>query len=395
MEEERNLLDYAYVLIKWRRLIVASVLGVSLATAGITLVLPEKWKASTTLLPPEEEIDQFGLSMLLAATVPGNLGRLMGSSTPAERLITILESKKILGGIVDRFDLMAEYGSTNRDLAIEMLDENVERELGRDGTLAVEVEASSPPLAADLANALAAELDVVNREHRSQQARLLRQFLEERMEVVQEEFRQSSQALQRFQEVYGLVDLETQTAAAVEVVQNIVQELTLLDAKLGVVRQQLKADHEERRLLELEAAEIRRQLQLLIGDLEVRTGEEVQATLRALAPPLKELPELGLEYAQLALDVKIKEGMVGYLGTKLEEVRYKEALDTPTLQVLDLATPPQIRSAPRRTLIVLVAAFVSLAVSTVLAFVCESLGRLSAENQEKIEAIRQVLRPRR
>ena len=45
MDEERNLLDYVYVLAKWRRLVVVSVLAVSAITAGISLVLPEAWTA--------------------------------------------------------------------------------------------------------------------------------------------------------------------------------------------------------------------------------------------------------------------------------------------------------------------------------------------------------------
>ena len=396
MEEERNLLDYVYVLVKWRWLIFTSVLVVSLVTAGITMLLPEKWTASSTLLPPEDELDQFGLSMLITSAVPGNLGGLMGSATPAERLMTLLTSKRVLGAIVDRFGLIQDYGSLNRDLAIETLDEDVERELGRDGTLSIEVEASSSELAADIANALTAELDAVNRQVKNRQAATLRRFLEERMELVQEEIEESGRDFQRFQEEHDLVDIEVQTAATVELARNIVQELTLLEVKLGVVRQQLNPEHEERRLLELEVEELRRQVQFLVGDLEKQVADQVEETtpLRSLGPPLRELPELGREYGRLALELKIKEQIVTFLGAKLEEAKYKEALDTPTITVLDPATTPQIRSAPRRTLIVLMAAFISLAMSTVLAFIFESIGQLGRENQEKIEAIRQLLRSR-
>ena len=70
----------------------------------------------------------------------------------------------------------------------------------------------------------------------------------------------------------------------------------------------------------------------------------------------------------------------------------QEAQDTPTILVLDPAVPPEFRSAPRRTLIVLVAACTSLVVSVVLAFALEALGRLSRENRAKIQEIRQLLR---
>ena len=90
MEYERNLLDYVYVLVKWRRLIVVSVLAVSLVTAGITLILPNSWTARTSLLPPEEDGNQFGLSSLLTSALPAGLGGAIGAGTPNELLSSIL-----------------------------------------------------------------------------------------------------------------------------------------------------------------------------------------------------------------------------------------------------------------------------------------------------------------
>ena len=113
------------------------------------------------LLPHEEDAGNLEMSMLMSAAVPGNIGGLLGQSTPGERLVTILKSRRVLGAMVDRFGLVVDYGVPNRDLAMETLAELVETELGSGGTLKVQAEASSAKLAADLANGLAAELDVV------------------------------------------------------------------------------------------------------------------------------------------------------------------------------------------------------------------------------------------
>jgi uncharacterized protein involved in exopolysaccharide biosynthesis len=109
---------------------------------------------------------------------------------------------------------------------------------------------------------------------------------------------------------------------------------------------------------------------------------------------MSDLPERGFEYARLSLNVKMKEEIVGFLGARLEEARLKEAKNTPTLQVLDAATPPKVRTAPRRTLIVLLAAALSLIMSTLLAFLLESWKRLKSDNQDKLEAIDDLLKPR-
>jgi len=393
MKEEANLLDYVYVLVKWRRLIWVSVLAVALVTALVSLILPQEWKSSTTLVPPEEELDQVGLGMLLNSAMPFNLGGLGGQPASAEKLVTLLKSRRVLGAMVDRFGLVEGYGVPHREQAIEQLDEYIEEELGRDGTLKIEVRAASPELSAQLANALAQELDAVNREYKRRQARALREFLEIRVQVVRQELEEGGRAFQRFQEEYGLVDLEEQTAAAVEVVKNVVMAQVEQEVKLGVLRQQLAAGHEERWLVEAEVGELEKQLLGMTGDTSARTDTLAAGIQRqALGPQLRALPELGFQYTKLGLELKVKEEIIRFLGTKLEEAKYKEALNTPTLQVLDEATPPKYRSAPRRALMVVVAAACSLVLSAVLAFVLESLGQAGQRHQEQVAQIRALLR---
>ena len=390
-QEERNLLDYIYVLVKWRRVIIVPVLVVTAAAAAVSLVLPKAWTARTTLLPPEEEGEQLGLSMLLGPALSSNLTGLVGG-TPSERLVTILGSKRVLGAVVERFGLIEEYGAPNRDLAIEMLDDRVEEELAADGTLIIDVTASNPTMAAEMANEIARQIDVVNRSRKSGQAGALREFLHQRLQATEGELRGSGLALQQFQEKHGLVDIEAQTNATVEVVRTIVQELALLEVELSVLSQSLDSEHEERKLKELEVGALHDQLLKMRGDMQVKRDGALSSALETLGPPLNSLPQLGFEFAQLSLDMTLKEQIIGFLGAKYEEARYREALNTPTIQVLDKATPPAMRSAPRRTVLVVLAAAVSLVVSVLVAFALETSTRLEGEQLAKIESIKQTWR---
>ena len=389
MQEEKNVLDYVYVLAKWRRLIIYPVFFVVLAAAGVALLLPERWQADTMLLPSEEEPGSFEISMLLGSTMPGGgLGGLLGQATPGERLLTVLKSRRVLGAMVDRFELVQDYGAPNREQAIETLREEVEAELSRDGALRIQVEASSPHLAADLANALAMELDNVVRDNKRTQASDLGLFLAQRMETVQREIEVKAVGLQRFQEASGVIDLEAQTAAMVDLTQHIVQELALLEVKLGIAQRQLSPEHEERRMLEIEADELRKQLARAVGAPGIKRAARAGDTFSALGPSLREWPSLGLEYAQLTLELKVSEQVLVFLAAQLEDAKYRRAQDAPMLQILDPAVAPEFRSAPSRTLIVLIAAGLSLVCGVVLAFFFESLGQLSQNNREKLVAIR-------
>ena len=384
-EEENNLLDYAYVLIKWRRMIIWSVVVVSLATAGISLILPKQWTARGVIMPPEEDLDQFNLSALRAAGVPTNLAGLVGASTPADNLKTYLELNRMRGAIVDRFNLIEGYDAPHRERAIELLGENTAIELEREGAVVIEIAASSPQMAADMVNATMAEVDAFNRQLKSKQATKLREFLEKRLQVRRSELRESGTILLQFEQQSGLVDLEAQTQAIVDVAKNLVGELSMVEVNLEVIDHWVKPDNEERRALGLKRDALRQQLQQLVGG---DAGEREQM----LGPSLRAVPQLGFRHAELTLDLEIRKEVALFLGTKLEEARYREHLNTPTLHVLDVATPPETRSAPRRTLMVVIAFVLSLVLSTVLAFTFESWVRLGEQNRDRMDAIRRVWR---
>ena len=50
----RYLVDYAAVLVRWRKLIVVNFIVVTLAAVIVSLLLPKWYKATTSLLPPKE-----------------------------------------------------------------------------------------------------------------------------------------------------------------------------------------------------------------------------------------------------------------------------------------------------------------------------------------------------
>ena len=392
--EPRDLLDYLLVLAKWRRLLIAGTLLATVAGAGVSLVLPERWTARTSLLPPEEEAVGIGRSLLQApSALPLGLAGLAGLAIPSERLLTLLESRRLLGLAVDRHGLVEVYGAPHRDAAVEWLSEAVESELGDDGSLVVRATAESPQLAADLAATLAALLDSLNREYRQRQASSLRAFLESRVRSTREELGADAARLRGFQDAHGVVDIESQTAAAVDVAKGLALELALKEVELGVLSRQLAPEHADRQALAIRVQELDRQLQALVGDLSRRVGREPgPPEERPLGPPLKAMPAVMQEYAALTLQVKMREEVLLFLGARLEEAKLREARDTPTLQVLDPATPPKTRSAPRRALLTAAAGGSAAVLLTLLVFLLEGWQRDGAGRRDRLEAIRDQLK---
>ena len=381
---EKNLLEYLLVIVRWRQVIFWPAIVINILCVIIVFVLPEKWEADTTLIPVENDNNSLELNMLMGANLPGGLTGLLGQATPGERLITLLNSRRVLGMIVDEFNLIADYGVESRELAIQQFRDNIKSELTRDGALKISVEASSADAASSIANALGRELDRVNRKNQQSQASELAEFLDDRMQSVQQGIEQKVISLQRFQQEKGIVDVAAQTSALFELTQRLVQEIALLEVKLGVASSRLHADHEERQILEMEIDELRGQLLEVVGS---RVQNE-SSTYAAIGPSIREWPTLALEYSQLVMELKIDEQVLTFLSAQLEDTKLSRAQDTSTLSVLDPAVTPEIRSFPNRTLILIISVALTLALSVIFAFFCEAFSNLTEINKNKLTAIR-------
>jgi uncharacterized protein involved in exopolysaccharide biosynthesis len=88
--------------------------------------------------------------------------------------------------------------------------------------------------------------------------------------------------------------------------------------------------------------------------------QSIERQLGALNNQIGKLPEVKLEGARLALDVTVQRKLFTLIAGQLEDARMQETRDTPTVTVLDVASPPQIKSRPTRSLIVAVAALSAL-----------------------------------
>jgi hypothetical protein len=88
--------------------------------------------------------------------------------------------------------------------------------------------------------------------------------------------------------------------------------------------------------------------------------QNIDRQLGALKGELGKLPQVKLEGTRLTLDVDVQRKLLVLMTTQYEDARMQETRDTPTVTVLDVASPPQLRARPKRTLMVAGAALAAL-----------------------------------
>ena len=198
MERERNILDHLGVIVRWRRMIIFSILTVCLITAAISLILPEVYRARAVVYPPQESQDMLGLSALMGNLPMGLLGMGDDAVSPTE-FIPVLQSERVAENIIQRFNLKERYGAETREELYLMVAEKLEVELSREQFLNVSYGAETPELTAEITNAFVEELDRALQERRREQSTSSRLYLEERLAQAKQKMLDAELAYNRFQ----------------------------------------------------------------------------------------------------------------------------------------------------------------------------------------------------
>jgi uncharacterized protein involved in exopolysaccharide biosynthesis len=114
--------------------------------------------------------------------------------------------------------------------------------------------------------------------------------------------------------------------------------------------------------------------------------------------PLAALPGRSVAYGRALRDLKIQEALYEILTEQYEQYRIQELRDTPTIQVLDRAVPPEKRWRPIRWLICVSATTLAFLFSCLLALALDGLRSWEEEDpshRRLREAFVSGLHPRR
>jgi len=112
---------------------------------------------------------------------------------------------------------------------------------------------------------------------------------------------------------------------------------------------------------------------------------------------LDKTPNTSLKYLDAVRNLKYQEAVWEILAKQFEMAKLDEAKDFPLIQVLDKATPPEKKSKPKRSVIVMLATLVAFFLAVIWAFIKEALARSKGnpEQAERLDKLRELLRWRR
>ncbi len=382
--DEIDLLDLVIVLAKRKRLIAGLTIGAAIAAAVISLVMTPVFLAETKILSPQTSSSMASqiMSQLGAASVL--LGGAPAIKSPNELYIELIRSRPVLDGVIKRFDLMKVYGTESPEQTQRTLLENIRaKDNIKSGIITVGVEDRDPKRAADMANALIEELRVMNKGLSISEAAQRRLFFEEQLRDAKEDLSKAEEAMKAFQEESGAVNIDAQANALIQGISSLRAQIAAKEVQVRVMRTYSTPQNPDVLRAVEELRGMREQLNRLEskgqgGDVIVPTGD---------------IPSASTEYVRRMRDLKFSETLYELLLNQFEAAKLDEARDATLVQVVEKAVPPEKRVKPRRTLMVILAAFAGLFVGVIAAFFMEYKENASNDpgSREKITALKRYL----
>jgi tyrosine-protein kinase Etk/Wzc len=370
--EEISLMTLLVLIVKNRWFIAKITLGVALVAAIISLLLPFRYTASTSILPPQQG-SSAGAALMAqlgnlgsVASLAGGLGAL---KNPNDLQVALLKSRTIEDAMVDRFGLLQLYHKKFQSDARKKLESYVDIDNGsKDGLIRISVTDSSAQRAADMANAYVEEFKKFSATLAVTEASQRRLFFEQQLVTAKDNLAKAEEELKATEQKTGLIQLDAQARATIQLIADLRAQVAAKEAQINAMRSYATGENAEMKMAEQELAGLRAQ--------EEKMGAASEGTTNALIPK-GNMQESEIQYVRKIRDVKYYETIFDLLARQYEVAKVDEARQGSIVQTVDRAIVPDKRSFPLRSLIVLGAAIFGLIVGIFWVLAAEELRRLS------------------
>jgi tyrosine-protein kinase Etk/Wzc len=353
-DSEISLLDHFIIYVENRRFILKFVaIGAAVATV-VAFLLPVRYQGKTVLLPPAQNTS-LGAT-LLGQLTNGSLGSLgslaslaggsLGLKNPADMYVSLLTSRTVEDGMIQRFGLMQEYHAKRLSDARKELEHRTTVLAGpKDGLIRLSVEDPNATRAAELANGYVDEFRKLSASLAITEAARRRLFFGQQLEQSKTNLTAAENAMTQVQKTTGVLQMDSQARALIESAAVLRAQVAAKQVQIEGMRSFAAEDNPELILAKQELAALEAQLARIAGSNN-DPGSDINLSKGRVT-------EAGMEYLRRYRDLKYQETVYELLAKEYEIAKLDEAREGSIVQVVDAAVSPDKKSFPPRMLIVI------------------------------------------
>ena len=392
---EVSLLDISVLLVRDRRFILRFVAGAALLSVLISLVLPVKYEAKVVLMPPQPQTSSMASALLSGLGSAGSVGSLgslgslagglgsLGIKTQSDLYVSLLKTRTVEDAMIRRFNLMSEYRLKRMSDARKEFERRTTVLAGtKDNLITITLEDRDPERAAQLANGYVEEFRKLSASLAITEAARRRLFFEQQLQPAKENLAEAEEAMRKTQQTTGVLQIDSQARALIESAAVLRAQVTAKEVQIEAMRSYAAEDNPDLILVKQQLSALQKQLQQLAGSDRDPGSDIILSKGRVTGS--------GLEFIRRYRDLKYHETVYELLTKGLELAKLDEARQGEVLQTVDAAVPPDKKSFPPRTVIVVLSTVIAFLIATFWIMAREAMRRAFAapENRRRLEAMK-------
>lgn len=354
---ERSLLDLLILFARHRLFIVLTTFICMVIAAIVSLLIPVRYSAESTLLPPQQSSAGAGLLAQLAgggASAGGGLAALAGGSlsrTQNETYVSMFRSRTVEDAMIKRFNLRDMYHTKTLVDTQKVFESRSKVVAGtKDNIIHVTVYGRTPEESEKMTNAYVEEFQKLVADVAVTEAGQRRKFFDLQLQQAEDNLSNAEQDLKKTELQTGMVQPDSQSRAMIESAASLQGQVAAKEVELQALSSYATDSNPEVVIVKRQIEELRAQLARFTGNSN---------SVADLFVPKGKVPEAALDYVRKYREVKYRETIFQAIASQYQLARLDEARQGAEFQIIDYAVAPDKKSFPPRTLLTLLAGFLS------------------------------------
>ena len=367
-DDEISLIDLAIALGEEKKtLFMVPAITTTLAIV-VSLLMTPIFTAKTVMMPPQQQ--QSGAASALASL--GAMAGLAGGAgvkSPDEMYIAFMQGDSLQNALIKKLGLQERYEKKTLFETREHLKQIVKIASDKKaGLITIEADDKDPEFAAKLANTHVEELRTLMGRLAVTDAQQRRVFFEQAIAKNQTELAEAEANFRAAKEKSGMQVTAVIAESAVKAGAEMRGQIAAREVQLSAMSNFATPQNPDVQRIAGELSALRSQLK----KLEQGSGGDEKSS------PMEQLAVKSYR------DIKAREAMAGVLVAQYESARVDESKEGPLIQQVDVAVAPELRSKPKRLLLVIVSSVVGIFLGILIAFVSHALRRASKDPDTSI-----------
>lgn len=339
-----------------RRFVLWFTLGTTILTTIIVFLIPNKYTATTIVMPPTQN---SSMSTSILGQLAGNnplaslAGASLGIKNPGDMYVSLFRSRTVEDAVIQRYGLKARYRKKTMVDARKSFEYWTSVTLGaKDGLIRVAVTDRDPGLAAQIANSYVEELRKHSGSLAITEASQRRVFFQQQLLEANADLAKAQEAMKNTQQSTGMLQLDSQARTLIESTAILRAQITAKEVQLQSMLSFATESNPRYMMAQQQLDALKAQLAKIAGP-GAGDGSDFGISRSKIS-------EAGISYLNSLRDVRYYETVEELLARQFEAAKLDEARQGAVIQVSDVAIPPDKKSSPLRAISVLL--------STVLGF---------------------------